>query len=440
MHGKILLISMLSVVAGVAQAPLNTTGGATSTEMATPPPVSGMSYPTQVRSEVRSNYLRGGIVYTTSYIDKFTQDPGDTPIAETTLSFLPTLALDATSARQHATVSYSPGFTLYRPSSELSEMDNLAAVDYSFRLTEHATVTAIERFQDSSSPFIPAEYGTGGPVSGAPISSTPGVTPPFAKRLTNSSIAEITMQTGLNDMIGGGGLFTILHYPSSSATPGLSDSNSRGGMVFYNHRLSGSQYVGAIYQYMDMLTSEAGGESTTKTSTPMGYYTIYPKPQLTLSVSAGPQYYELADPRAAMTSAWGPIVSASIGWLSGHVSFAASYSQSVTGAGGLPGAFHTRIANSTVRWQLAHTWTVGAIGSYAINKSVNALVLPTSSNGHTLSGSASLQHSIGRQVGLVFNYDRVHQSYGNVAAIAANPDSDRFSVSISWTFLRPLGK
>jgi hypothetical protein len=438
MRGQFLLYSMLSVTAVIAQAPQNTTGGTSSIQMATPPPVSGMSYPTQVKSEVRSNYLSGGIAYTTSYIDNFLPDSGNAPIAETTLSFLSTIALDATSARQHATLSYSPGFTLYRPSSALNEMDNTAAVDYSFRLTPHTTVFAIDRFQDSSSPYLPA--GEGGPVSGAPVSSTPGITPPFAKRLTNSATVGITMQTGLNDMIGASGLSTILRYPSSSETPGLSNSSSGGGMVFYNRRLSASQYAGVTYQYIDMLTTATDGDSTTKTSTPMGYYTVYLRPQLTLSVSGGPQYYQLAKSQTVVTSAWGPTVSASMGWLGSRASFAASYSQSVTGAGGLPGAFHTRTANGIMRWQLAHTWTLGAAGSYSINKSVNGIVLPASSNGHTLLGSASVQHPIGRQVGLAFNYDHVHQSYGDVAAIAANPDSNRFSVSVSWTFLRPLGK
>ena len=37
--------------------------------MKTPPPVSGQSYPTQVTSEERSNYLRAGVAFTSAYTE-----------------------------------------------------------------------------------------------------------------------------------------------------------------------------------------------------------------------------------------------------------------------------------------------------------------------------------------------------------------------------------
>jgi hypothetical protein len=439
MRGRALLITVLLTTAAIAQERQSGARVASSTQMATPPPVSGMNYATQIGSEVRSNYLRGGLTYSTSYIDNYFAGSGSTPIAETTISVLPTIVLDASTVRQRAVVSYSPGFTFYRPSSGLNEVDNTALVNYALRLTEHTTISAMERFQDSSSPFSPADADTG-IVSGTPVSITPGVVPPFAKRLTNSAGAEITMQTGLNEMIGVSGLSTILDYPNSSQTPGLYDSSSRGGTVFYNHRISASQYTGVTYQFMDMLTTQTGSTSATRTSTAMGYYTIYPKAGLSLSVSGGPQYYQVSESPLPVTSGWGPSVSASMGWQGGHTSLAASYSQSVTGGGGLPGAYHTRSANAVARWQLARTWAARVSGAYSLNKSASALLQAGTENGHALMGSATLEHPIRGQVSLAFSYDRTHQSYGQVAAIAANPDSDRVSVSINWNFLRPLGR
>ena len=440
MRGQIILIAIFSATAAMAQAPQGNTEAAPTTQMATPPPVSGVNYATQVGFEVRRNYLRGGITYTTSYIDNYFANSGSTSVAETTISVLPTIAYDTTTARQHAVFTYSPGFTFYRPSSALNEVDNLATVDYDFRLTAHTAINVVEKFQDSSSPLVPSEDGENGSVSGAPVSSTPGVTPPFAKRLTNFVNAEITMQTGLNDMIGVSGLSTVLHYPNPSQTPNLYDSSSRGGTAFYSHRVSASQYIGVTYQFMDLLTTPTGSESTTGTSTVMGYYTIYPKARLSLSAAIGPQYYQVTETAMPTSSSWGPSASTSMGWQSGRASFAAGYSQSVTGAGGLLGAYHTRSASASVRWQLAHTWTAGASGSYSINKSVSSMLPTAAGNGHSVSGSATLQHPIRGHVSVTLNYDRAHQSYGEVAAIAANPDVDRVSISITWDFLRPLGK
>ena len=95
---------------------------------------------------------------------------------------------------------------------------------------------------------------------------------------------------------------------------------------------------------------------------------------------------------------------------------------------------------SPVRWQLAHTWTVGASGAYSIIKSVSTLLPTEAGNGHTLTESAMLQHPIRGQVSLLFGYDRVHQSYGQVVSIAPNPNSDRVSVAIAWNFLHPVGR
>ncbi len=437
MRGQILFISTLLTSAVIAQAPPSATGAESTTQMATPPPVSGLSYAAQVGSEARHNYLRGGITYSTSYIDNFFANSGSEPVSETTMSILPTIALDASTERQHVVMTYSPGFTFYRPSSGLNEFDNAAAVDYSFRLFRHTTLTVTDRFEDSSSPFSPTDAGTG--ISGTPVSTTPGVVPPFAKRLTNGVSGEITSQTGLNEMIGASGLSTILHYPNPSQTPGLYDSSSYGGTAFYNHRFFNSQYAGVSYQFLDMLTTPTDGKSSTQTSTVMGFYTIYPKARISVSVAGGPQYYRVTETTLQTVSSWAPAVAASMGWRTGRVSSAASYSHSVTGAGGLIGAYSTNSANAALSWQLARRWTTGVSGAYSINKSVSALLPTQTGNGHTITGSATLQHQIFSQLGLAFGYDRVHQSYSQVAAISANPDSDRFSVSLTWNFQRQLG-
>jgi hypothetical protein len=439
MRGHVLLISMLLSAAAIAQAPPSATGVVSTTPMAIPPPVSGLNYTIQLGSEVKHNYLRGGVAFTASYIDNYLADSASPPESETTLSILPSMAFDTATARQHVLVAYNPGFTFYQPSSQLNEVDNIVAANYAFHLSEHTTISAVERFQDSSSPFSPSDIGVGG-ISGTLVSDTPGAIPPFAKILTNTVSPEITMQTGLNEMIGASGSWTILHYPNSSQTPGLYDSNSRGGTAFYNHRISNAQYVGVTYQFMDMLTTFNDNESATRTSTIMGYLTLYAKGRFSLSVSGGPQYYQVVEAPLPSLSTWGPAISASTGWQSQRVSLAASYSHSVTGANGLIGGYHTNIGNAAVRWQFARTWTAGASGLYAINKSVSSTLTTGTGNGHSVSGSAMLQHPIHGQVSLAFNYDRVHESYGQIAALAANPNADRVSVSLNWNFQRPLGR
>jgi len=442
MRGQVSLILILATTAAWPQVAPGATGGypTTDTQMMTPPPVSGIAYPTEVGAEARTNYLNGGLTTTAAYVNNLYAGSSYAAMAETTVSLLPTIAYDTTTARQHTRFSYSAGFTFYQPSSTLNEVDNTVTFNYSFRLTQHATLSAADRFQDSSSPFIPGQAG--GSVSGGGESFTPGAIPPFAKRLTNSASVEFTLQTAPNVMIGGSGSSMVLHFPDPAQTPGLYDSSSRGGTFFYNRRISRSHYFGAFYQYMDMLTDPANGINATQTQAQnvTGFYTFYPMTKLSLSVSAGPQYYRTVQTPEPVIASWGLSLSTSMGWQGPHTSFAANYSQAVTGGGGLVGAYHSRTANASARWQMTRLWIASASGAYAINESVSPLLIRGDQSGHSISGTATLERRLGNQCSIAFHYDRIHQSYGEIAAIAADPNSDRETISITWHFARPLGR
>jgi hypothetical protein len=237
-------------------------------------------------------------------------------------------------------------------------------------------------------------------------------------------------------MIGVSGTFTNLHYPNPAEVPGLYDSTSRGGSAFYNHRLSKKHYLGASYRYSRFLA----GQSETQTHTIFVFYTIYLKPALSLSISGGPQHFDVAQSPFPPSSAWSPAVTASMGWQERHTNFAASYSRMVTGGGGLLGAYHSSSANASARWQLARTWNVGAAASYSIYKNVNAFSFFASPGGHTVSGTVSVQHPISGHFNAELGYSRVHQNYGDIALISNAPDTNREFISISYQFARPLGR
>jgi hypothetical protein len=452
MRGRILVILMLAAAtAARPQAAPDATGEMPTNQMMTPPPVSGTAYPTAVGSEARTNYLSGSFTYTAAYINNLYPGGGTVPLAETSMSVLPTVAYDTTTARRHMSVRYSPGFTFFQPTGALNEFEDSASGAYNLNLTRHTSLSASDSFQDSSYPFNPLGAGSSATVSGSPTSLTPSIVPPFAKMLTNSTNVELSAQTGLNVMVGISGQAAELHYPDPAQAAGLYNSNSRGGSAFYNRRISSAQYFGAQYQYMDSpsnppsgtgvaQTTPASGGSTTQSQTISGFYTFSPTPHLSMSVTGGPQYYKVIEPPLPATGSWGPSVSASVGWQGVHTNFSASYMQSVTGGGGLLGAFHTMNVNAVARWQMARTWTTSASGSYSDNKTVSALLFSSGMSGHFVSGIATLDHSLGGQLSISVNYNRIHESYEGIAAIAVNPDSDREAISIIWHFERPVGR
>src|SRR6185312_11698390 len=143
MTAKIYLGFMLLIAVPAfpqAISPVNPSPIQKENQMATPPPISNQAYPTIVNSEVRSNYVSGGMSFTSTYIDNLYPGAGNSSISEITYSILPTINLDQTTSRRHATISYSPGFTFYQPTSALNEVNQNANLAYHVRVTPHSTI------------------------------------------------------------------------------------------------------------------------------------------------------------------------------------------------------------------------------------------------------------------------------------------------------------
>jgi hypothetical protein len=417
--------------------------------MLVPPPVSDSGYPTGVGAEKRSNFFRLGVTFRTGYIDNLYSGASSGTISETTYSIYPTIAFDQTTYRRDFSVSYNPGFTFYHPSSALNEVDQSASVAYNFRITPHVTIHAADTLLKTSTSFNPASIGSVS-ISGP----APAIITPFASLLTNSASGVLSYQFSPRGMIGLSGDTFILRYPNLNQVPGLYDSNEGGGGFFYNHRITGTQYIGANYRYERITVSPTGAEFDTQTNTIFFFYTIYLKQHLSLSVSGGPQHYEITQTgtfnsgstasagsqiSTPTTKAWTPAFSTSMGWQERHTNFVAAYARTVTSGRGLVGTFTSNSASANIRWQMLQKWTSGAGISYSSYKTVDALLVSSTEGGHSLATSVTLEHPIGQRFYTSFGYDHLHQSYGGIPVISANPDSNRISGSISWQFARPLG-
>jgi len=409
--------------------------------MELPPPVSVKAYPKATGGETRSNYISGWLDLQTSYIDNLYPGTGSKPISEMTYSIQPTITIDQTTSRQHRMLTYSPGFTLYRPTSSIDTTEQNAIVVYQYRLTSHANVSANYSLRKTTTPFLDES------ISGSLPNVSQGVIAPFADLLTNNVDAEFSMQFSPSAMFGGSGTFMTMRYPSPSQAEGMYNSDQRGGSVFYNRRISAGQYSGATYRY-SWVHSFPGAtqsgvtpiESDTQTQTVYGFYTIYPSHNVSISATGGIQYYGVNETSSPKINGWAPMFMGSVGAQLLRTSFAASYSREISGGGGLVGAAISTSVAASLRRQVARTWTAGVNFSYAINKTVTPLLLVSTEGGHNLVGSAVVEHAINRQFTLSFSYNRLHQNYAGIAAINNNPDSDRGTISLKWQFARPLGR
>lgn len=436
------LLSMLFFVP-LAAAQVNTPAATAegNARMLMPPPISGIDFPIVVGAQERSNYLRGGIVFSGGHINNLYPGSGTTTLDETTFRLEPDLALDRTTSRGHMTLRYAPAFDFYQPDSSLDTVNHTGSALFQYRLTPHVTVLAGDRVTKTTNVL----YQPLSAVSGGLPSATPGFVAPFAEQISNRAYGRLAWQYGPNSMIGLGGDGTVLHFPNPKQAQGLYNSLSRSGEAFYTHRLAGGQYVGGLYQYsLITATPAASGtgiaEADLEANDVMGFYTVYPRPRLSISLGAGSQHYKLTQAPSAPHNAWAPIAVGSIGWQAPHASFALSYSRVVTGGEGIVGAYTSDSGNLSARWELSPAWTAGVAGNYSQLKPVSKTLVGSTPGGHTLSFSGTLERRLGQNLSLSAEYQRLHQTYNTIPSIAVNPESSRVTASISYQFSRLLGR
>jgi hypothetical protein len=416
--------------------------------MLTPPPVSGQVYPAAPASEERSNYLRGGLGFTTAYTDNALGSASGQPVSDTSFSVAPFLALDETTSRLHWVTNYAPGFTFYRRISSRNEADENVSTDIQYRLSPHLTFNARDGFQKSSTVFNQPDLAFAAGVPAGAQEPNFSVIAPIADRLSNAGNVGLNYQFAANGMVGATGTFSNLHYPNPSEVPGLYDSSSQGGSVFYSLRLSKMHYLGATYQYQRLVAYPTGGSSETQTHAVLLFYTLYATSRLSMSLFGGPQHSDTVQPPLLIpplkiqlpeARSWTPSAGGSMNWQGSLTSIAVSYSHTISGGGGLTSAVHMDNATAAFTRQMRNDFSASAAGSYVQNDLL-ASALAGAVNGHTLAGTVSLQQQFKQHFNLQLGYTRLHQSYAGVAVLATAPDTNREFISINYQFSRPLGR
>jgi hypothetical protein len=411
------------------------------------PEVSGSFFPTE-GSGGRTNFLSGGVTFGASYDDNQLTGPSGKPISGETYSVWPTINYEQGTTRTRANFVYSPGFTFYEPNTSSNSFTQNATADFEYRLTQRMSVTFQDIFEQNSSVLAQPYNLAGTTISGTGQSSTPYLILPYESQIVDATQAGLDYQFSRNGMIGASGSYSIFHYPNLNQEPGLYDSSAEGGSVYYSRRLTPRQFLGITYKYStestDGADTSAANDVNTSTVSQNGYvfYTAYIAHQYTISLSGGPEYSTTTTNLAGFTPvhSWSPSGVATLGWQRTHLGAALAYARAETSGQGLLGTYRADSASATFHWQMRPKWTSGVSVSYANIKDSTPTIAITSPDGHTIFGSATLQYRITEHMSAIAEYDRLHESYGNIQAISANPDVDRVSISLNYQFTRPLGR
>jgi hypothetical protein len=412
--------------------------------MELPPPVTGQAYPSQVGSEVQHNYLNLAITGGGGYADNVLAGFTNSKTGSGIFALSPSATFNKNTARTSAQFNYNPAFTFYTQVSQLNEFDQNASGNLQYRITPHFVFRAQDSFTRSSSIYGIASGAMEGSVSSATPTLLDGVVAQFADRIMNVSTVDLGLQVSENTLIGGEGSFAQLDYPKSAQVPGLVNSNSVGASGFYTHRVTAHQYLGFIYQYLQILTYLSGSEGEASLNTFSPFYTFYllrtKEGNLTASLQGGLEHSSFVVRNGPLVTEWTPAINASIGWQGPITNFAVGYGRSVSGGGGLNGLYDQSSYNGMAQWRVARQWNTSAGASYSSLKNDSPQYNPQLSIGHTIAGSAGLTRTLGRSASVNIGYSRIHQSYPGVSTIIMNPDSDRIYGAVTYQFSRPVGR
>jgi hypothetical protein len=440
-------IAFLSLALLVSSTPLwsqvvpSATGGAADTSddslMTLPPAVSGAFYPSGVASEDRSNFLSGSVMAIAAYNDNVLTGQTVKPVSAESYTVLPTLTLDERTARAHASLSYSPGFVFYDPTSEINQVTQNAVASLQYRWTPHTTVGLQEIFQQNSTVFS-APYTVSGATFSGTDAGSPIVIAPYAGQITDTTSAHIGYQFSRSSMIGASGSFYLFDFSNVAQSEGLYNSDSGGGSAFYSRRVSRSQYIGMSYRYSISETNPY--PSTTQSHYGSVFYSVVLSKAFSLSLTGGPEYSTTTAPGISPINTWAPSGIASVNWHRERANVSVSYARAVTTGWGLLGAATTDNAATTFQWRFTRRLTGSLNGNYANTKNATPIISSYTETGHALFGRASLGYEIGERLNIVGEYSRIHESYYGIAAISNNPNADRVAITLNYRFQKPLGR
>lgn len=419
-------------------------------------PITGQGGSLEYSSELtRSNYIRGGLGFTTTYDDNVL-NTSDNTLSDVSYAILPHIELDQTRGRLKWMLDYSGGVTLNQRLTSRNQGSHNAGLKFDYRLSPHVTLRLTDRFTDTTSFFTTDNNFFGTPTGGVLQSPNSSLITPLARQLGNFSEAGLDYQLGAGTIVGGSGSYYFTHF--SDVTDGTGNSNSllntksAQAQGYFNHRLTARNWGGLTYRFQ-RLTFGSGINQTIAHSI-LYYHTIYLQPTMTLSLFAGPEYTDVSSqtvtqviqlPFILVTStpvdhqSWSASGGATFAWQGRHTSMQAGFVRRVNDGGGVLGAVRMNSVDVAARRQLSAVSNLLVGATYAVNDSIDFTTTPGSSI-RGASGRIGYERLLAHNLNLAFGYARENQNQKSTGVPAADINHNRGWITLSYDFSRPLGR
>jgi len=388
---------------------------------------------------LRVNYLSAGVSFTTAFTDNALLSP-TAPISDFNYLLQPYLTFSLATPRIDWYLDLGAGLMADQRLNENNLVAKTLGLDLTYRFSEHVSLRLSDTFRDTTGLYSgvtpPAASGIG--VVGQPASSL--IIPSVQRTQTNASLAELRYQFSPNSVAGVRGTFSLLDYPGSAKDTQfgtLYDSRTYSGEAFYNYHLSIRQWVEVTLGAEKFQVQPS--VFTTDSGSLLLDYIVKPIPSVTLSLFAGPEYFDAHQNSVIGNAAglfaerqWTSAEGATLDWQGGHTRVAASFSRQLGGGAGLSSGVTTQAVSVWLRHQLGSRQELNSSFTYAEN-----IPLVSSPSIHGFSGLVQFQRRLASTLIVLMGYARDHQELPSSLKVA---NANRAWVSVSYDFLHSFGR
>lgn len=389
-----------------------------------------------------TNLLTLGLGFSTSYDDNAFNGLQN-PITQTLLTVNPRIGWKMSRHRWNWALDYADAEGRSASGNYYNRSSHSARMDLSYQATRTLTLSVRNSFVRSNDPFYDprSSFASGFGLADQPNPSWFGVN----QRTTEQVGANIDYQLSARTSAGVGGSFAMRYFDLVAGAPNspLRDFNTVGGDAFVQHQFSPRNTAGISYDFRKL--TSPGGLSTVS-HRPSLYENIALGTKNTLSLFAGPQYSTTYLPASfgftgnpIQLEGWSWSAGASYSWSGARTGFTAGFVHQTTDSAGFAGPVQLTGLNFGLQKQLARKWTLNLNGGWYLNdRLAKNSSLPASRKFG--SADASLNWAVRNDLAVVFKYARHEQTA--IAGVNGFPwiDRDRFTVSVNYTFTRPLGR
>jgi hypothetical protein len=417
------------------------------TETLTPPlPVSGLQMPLAFSSEnPRSNYVSASLRFALGYDDNILATPNNR-LSDISYVVMPNLTIGQTRERWQWKFGYGPGLTINQKLSEQNQAAHNLDWLFAYQLSPHVTAQINEHFEKTNSTFS-GLLGSAANAGPGPLQQpNSSVITPLADRTGNTTGLDLRYQFSASSLVGASGSFYFANYNSPAGTTNLSaglvDTRAWGGDAFYARRFSSRHWVGLTYNFQRLLFDPGNRTDVSRT---LLFYSFTTGPRLSFSFWAGPEQTSGVIPigatlanSAASREQWNAAGGADVTLQGRFTSFRVGYSRQTSDGGGLAQAVRLQQVSGEVKRRLTQRWTTSVSIGYGKNRPLATSGSQPPYNG--LLGNASVDCQLTGNLGFGLRYGRDQLTYEYPSSSSVVSNRNRAWFSISYSFVRPLGR